>query len=327
MRPERTIYRMIHGSVLYGTNTPDSDFDFKEVFLPSGSDILLGRIKEGRQQGPIKTSENQKNEAGDIDVQSFAVNKLFKMIASGDIIGCEMIFTPKKMIEFIAPEYQLILDSKDIFLSKKVDGYVGYCKQQAAKYGIRGSRIAATRKIVDLLEPHVSKNPLMKVREIWPEIVAYANNTEHAKIISIMNSGTETSMDHLCVCEKKTPLSITVKEAHQIYKRAFDKAGERTLAAEKNEGVDWKAVSHAVRVGQQAIELLQTGWITFPRPNAEYLLTIKKGEIDYKKIAAELEELLLQVEEASPRSKLPDKPNWSAIDALTCQLYAMQISN
>jgi hypothetical protein len=42
--------------------------------------------------------------------------------------------------------------------------------------------------------------------------------------------------------------------------------------AETQEGVDWKALSHAVRVGTQALELLKTGHVTFPLPNAAHVV-------------------------------------------------------
>src|SRR5581483_10870521 len=68
MRDEKIIYRIRHGSHLYGTNTETSDHDYKEVFVPSGRDILLGRIKEGRQSGPDKSqTPGAKNQPGDID--------------------------------------------------------------------------------------------------------------------------------------------------------------------------------------------------------------------------------------------------------------------
>jgi len=57
--------------------------------------------------------------------------------------------------------------------------------------------------------------------------------------------------------------------------------------------VDWKSLSHAVRVYQQVIELLETGFITFPRKNAKFLLDVKKGHHDIediKKLLASLDD-------------------------------------
>ena len=43
-----------------------------------------------------------------------------------------------------------------------------------------------------------------------------------------------------------------------------------------------KSASHAIRLLQQGIELMGTGTITFPRPNANDLLRYKRGEVSYK---------------------------------------------
>ena len=40
------IVKMKFGSHLYGTDTENSDVDYKGVFLPSKEDILLGRIQK-----------------------------------------------------------------------------------------------------------------------------------------------------------------------------------------------------------------------------------------------------------------------------------------
>ena len=82
--------------------------------------------------------------------------------------------------------------------------------------------------------------------------------------------------------------------------RAVDKLiagyGERsTRAAESS--VDFKSLSHAVRVYEQAIELLDTGTLTFPRPNAADLLAIKQGKADLDAVKDRLRTLDNEVRE------------------------------
>ena len=38
-----TLFKTMFGSRLYGTNTPQSDIDWKEIFLPKKSMLLTGR--------------------------------------------------------------------------------------------------------------------------------------------------------------------------------------------------------------------------------------------------------------------------------------------
>lgn len=326
MKPQRTIFRIKHGSWMYGTSTPTSDVDYKEVHLPSGEDILMLKVRDAFSSGPEK-ERGAKNQAGDIDVQSFALHKLFSMLKEGDIIGCEMIFAPESCVELITPEYQYILDNKHRFLSKRVDGYVGYCQRQAAKYGIRGSRVAAVRAICNLLHPHMINFPHMKLGEILGELEIFVQTHEFSAIVPILNKGTGRDILHLEVCDRKVPYTVSIKEAYAIYKRVFDEYGKRSLAAESNEGIDWKAMSHAVRVGRQAIELLQTGNMAFPRPDADYLLKIKRGEIDYKTIGRELEDLLERVEAESKISNLPEQPDHEWIKHAQIALYGGQVSS
>ena len=89
--------------------------------------------------------------------------------------------------------------------------------------------------------------------------------------------------------------------------------------------MDWKALSHAVRVGYEAIELFNTGHITFPRPEAQHLLAIKKGEVEYQKVAEEIEQLLVDVENAAEKSNLPDKADTTIIDDFIAEHYAKQV--
>lgn len=146
-----------------------------------------------------------------------------------------------------------------------------------------------------------------------PEIEALVSNSEHMELHDrIETSG--TIVRYWTVCNKQMPFTLHIKNAHEIMDRIVQNYGHRALAAEKSEGVDWKAISHAVRIAEQAIELLDTGEIIFPRPNAARLLQIKTGQLEYGPIGRELDELLIKVEEAGARSQLPEKVDTVWID-------------
>src|SRR3989304_1649900 len=85
--------------------------------------------------------------------------------------------------------------------------------------------------------------------------------------------------------------------------------GYRSEAASKL-AVDFKSLSHAVRVYQQAIEILDTGVVTFPRPNAAKLLQIKKGEANLEEVKALLQtlddEVQVKLETTVQRKKTPE---------------------
>lgn len=68
--------------------------------------------------------------------------------------------------------------------------------------------------------------------------------------------------------------TTTVEHLRAADQKLVDSYGHRSQAAAEAE-VDRKSLMHAVRVYQQALELLRTGALKFPRPNAEQLLRIK----------------------------------------------------
>ena len=93
------------------------------------------------------------------------------------------------------------------------------------------------------------------------------------------------------------------------------------MQAETGKGVDWKAMMHAVRVCHEAQELLVTHHITYPRPEAELLLRVRKGEMPYPEVAALIERGLEELEIYQAQSTLPAKPDYKAAEDLVMTVY------
>jgi hypothetical protein len=72
-------------------------------------------------------------------------------------------------------------------------------------------------------------------------------------------------------------------------------------------GYDTKAAMHMVRSMGECLELLQTGYMTFPRPNVATLLEIRAGEWGMERIKDEYNQLRVAVQEAEKTSPLPPK--------------------
>jgi hypothetical protein len=115
--------------------------------------------------------------------------------------------------------------------------------------------------------------------------------------------------------------------ATQIFTEQYNKYGERAKLAQSNQGVDWKALMHAVRVCNEATELCKTGHIEFPRPEAAELLKIRKGELPYEQVAEMIENGLVELGEAKANSTLPDEPDYKWIEDFTCEVYEGVINN
>lgn len=325
MQPVKQLVRVKHGSHLYGTSTPASDQDFKGVHLPSGEAIILQRAENVIDTGvKSKVEGTDKNDADAIDSQSFSVQKFFEMLMKGDTVATEVLFAPPEAIVEQHPDWITVRAIGIQLLNRQCKGFVGYCVRQAAKYGIKGSRMNAVKKVVDFLNTAFQEHKGEKLEKVRQELYAMSFEQENMGWENIPHPDGRACWHFVC-CDRKVPMTISIVEAYNIFNKVWDNYGERARQAATNEGIDWKAMSHAVRVAEQAIELLRTGKITFPRPNADVLLEIKQGKIAYKPVSDLLELLVSMVQEQSLVSHLPEKSDHKLADRTVLQLYLGQV--
>lgn len=307
---------------------PTSDHDFKAVHLPDGRDILLQRP---RNTFNIKTNlaVTKKNAAEDMDFESFSLQQYLKLLLEGQTVALTMLFTPDRGIIDTSKEWKILRANKARFLHRGVSAFAGYCRQQANKYGVKGSRVAASRAAMNLfaglMERHGTQT---KLKEVWPEVEAFVGNQDlqHVQIVKeCLRGRPELEVRMLDVCNRKVQEHATVKAAHKIFEHLLNEFGQRALQAESNEGVDWKAIMHAVRVCREAEELLLTHTITYPRPEAELLLKIRTGELPYRHVAEMLETGLERLEECQRISTLPDAPDRAFAEQLVVDLYRKRV--
>ncbi len=320
----RTIVRMKFGSHLYGTDTPASDLDFKSVFVPSARDILLQRVK-GSVSTQRTKAEGEKNVAGEVDEEAYSLQRYLGLVAEGQTVALDMLFAPPASLLVSSAEWEAVRSATDRLLTRRCASFIGYCCQQANKYGIKGSRVAASRKALALLTDGLALfGTVAKLGEIGEDVRALCLGEEHMAVIHIPQVSGQT-IPHWDVCGRKMSFTASIKLAHGVMQGLVNEYGHRALKAEQQEGVDWKALSHAVRVGRQAIELLGTGRVAFPLSYADHLRSIKLGERPYQAVAEEIEILLADVEAAAERSSLSDSPDYAWIDDFAAAVYGQEI--
>jgi len=323
---EFTLARMVFGSHLYGTNTPDSDRDYKEIFIPTVTDILLQRAtKTSRSRST--GDPNAKNVAGDEDVEQFSLHGYMKLLCDGQTVAVDMLFAPPSAMIESSWHWDEIQDHRHRFVSRAIKPFVGYCRAQANKYGIKGSRMAAAEAAAGAFTLFVDQ-PYMRLEECEATIAdLVAAHPEHISIEPRVHpQNKDAVVDHLSVCGKLAPFTLRLPQVAAMYGSLFDRYGERARQAKDNQGVDWKALMHARRIQQQAVELLDTGHITFPRPNAHELLAIRTGSRPYVEVGAEIEQGMVKLEQAMGRSTLQNKPDKKLADRMVLTAYQSRVS-
>jgi RNA repair pathway DNA polymerase beta family len=319
------VVEMRFGAHLYGTDTPESDFDIKGVYLPEARDILLQRVPPSVTASRQKDA-NERNRPDDTDREYYSLQRYLALLVAGQTVAIDMLFAPETaMTAPPAPLWREVQDNAHRFVNRRAAAFVRYCRQQANKYGIKGSRVPAARTALTLIQAAEEKHgTAARLGTLDSALTRLAAETQHVALVDAELRGGAV-VRQLEVCGRKIPLTASVKTPREVLQRLVATYGQRTRQAEKNEGVDWKALSHAVRVGREAVELFRTGRILFPLPYADHLTRIKRGALPYAVVADEIEQLLDDVIAAAARSSLPAVPDEAAMNELVLRAYRAKV--
>ena len=80
--------KTVFGSHLYGLSTPNSDTDYKGIYLPELSELLLGTYKPYIN---LDTNKNGKNDSDDVDEEYIALPTFIQLACKGETIAMDML--------------------------------------------------------------------------------------------------------------------------------------------------------------------------------------------------------------------------------------------
>ncbi len=322
------------GSHLYGTDTPESDLDLKGIYIPSGREIVLHSYQPCVNIHR-KKEEKERNTKDDVDLEIFSLDRYLSLLMEGQTVALDMIFSTN---EFYVSQndpkgiFKTIFENRERLITRNIVAFVGYARQQAAKYGIKGSRMDALKRICAFLEPLTLTDRLGKYAEgiqfLVDECAGFVTleKTPLVEILQLPASRNSSELvSYLHVCGRKIAFTATVKLARQCFDSILEQYGARAQKAHLAGGIDWKALSHAVRVNSEAKELLLTSFITFPRPDRELILKIKTGQLPYEQVAESIEQGLAELYDAHDKSKLPDAPDREWADNFVYEVYSSEV--
>lgn len=326
-KKRKIIFKAIVGSQLYGTNRPTSDMDYLGVFLPSEEDLL------GMQECPREYTENEKistsgrNTKGDVDCKYFSLKQFLKLAAEGQSIALELLFVPEGKVLIKTPEWASIKEiAPKIILSKQgIRPFIGFALAQAHKATIKGDNLNKINGFLSyecglgsaVLNAPLAQNFNIKDGKIYlfdyfPEFEINIKVNDHGfKVIEIAG--------------RQWDVNLKTKTFLNNLKELRNKYGTRSQAAAE-QGYDFKSLLHAYRLLSEAKEFLLNQKITFPRPDAEFLKTIREGqyEADYfDEITKAIDDLRQNVE---PNSKLPEHPNWKKINTFCAVMQYIHLT-
>jgi predicted nucleotidyltransferase len=102
--------------------------------------------------------------------------------------------------------------------------------------------------------------------------------------------------------------------------RGQGKHGQRPELINEH-GFDTKAAMHVMRLLGEGIELMQTGEITYPRPNRDILIAVREGKYDMEFLKDMTDHLFHDLDVAQAEADLPDQVDREAVSRFLTKFY------
>lgn len=316
------ICKMVFGSYLYGLNTPNSDKDYKGIYLPERDNLLLGNY--ARHYSESTGNDKSKNTADDVDVEIFSLPYFIELACKGETVAVDMLHADVNLLDtefrptLVGLIWRELKANRHMFYTRDMKSYIGYARKQANKYGVKGSRMGDVEKVINWLK--FSKNDEQRFTTTIRQVYTQLPTSEFVRLVS--QDTKQGELKFYEICGRKYQDTLTLEQLLVHAQGIYDEYGDRAKMVKLDLGVDWKAVSHALRASYQMLGILKDGDFEYPLPQTEFLLAVKKGELNFvNEVQPELERLIPEIEKLCETSKLPQKVDRNYWDSWLLQVY------
>jgi len=332
------LFDVMSGSHAYGTNTPQSDEDYRGVF------VMPSSFHAG-----METLEQVSDEKEDL--QFFELTRFIQLLYKNNPTALELIYTPEDCIRYKHPAFDLI--PRELFLSK-------LCEQSFAGYALAQIKKARglNKKIVNPqpeCRKHLSEFCYILEKQgsiLLSEWLDHENiSAEDCGLVAVNHAvGTyavfhDKTQTYRGLFSKKDDTSLLYSsvpidaqpvawmtcnldafkqhcKSHREYWNWVSMRNEDRYMtnSEHGRGYDSKNMMHTLRLLDMAIEIAEEKTIHVRRPNAEWLLRVKSGEFEYESLLSMAESKLKTVKESFKCSDLPNNINFDFANELISEV-------
>jgi predicted nucleotidyltransferase len=347
---DNTVLFVRHGSHAYGTNTPESDTDFKGIAIPTKPYFL----------GSTHRFEQAELKAPDPDCTIFDIRKFFDLAANCNPSIIEVLYVEPEDRLVVDPIGEIILQHRDEFLSKKVKHtFMGYAVSQLKRIKLHRRHLlnppkepptraslglpehtlilqdqlaAATAEIQKHLDRHnfdfmdgLEEPVKIGMRTIMSEMMAELKISSQDQWMSAARTiGLDDNFILLMQKERQYTGAKKEWEQYQNWKKTRN---PKRAADEAKWGLDLKHAMHLTRLSRMAKEILTTGKVIVKRPDYEELLSIRNGAWTYEQVVEYAERAEQELNSLYQTCNvLPNSPDREKLDRLCIELVEKSLS-
>ena len=343
----KLIFKAIVGSQAQGTATPQSDIDYKGIYMQNTDDLI--------SYGYQEYSELSKDES------YYEIKRFMDLLIVANPNAIEILFSPEDCIVVTSPEFKLLYENRHKFLTKKCYGtFAGYAKTQITKARGLDKKMNWDREKTERKDPidfcyvqekekTIPIKEFLKKKKMVQEncgltnlnhfdncYAMYYDHKGDQKFKGIIgDNSNEVRLSEISkdFAKNNTPIIIYYNNdkysAHcRDYKDYCVWLNERNVNryhTNKSHGqlYDSKNLSHCTRLIDVAREIAETGTFSVRRPNADYLLAIKRGDVSLTKIIDDAEKSLVDLKPIYDNCNLPDSVDPEFVKSLLLQMRKM----
>lgn len=340
---ERTIFMARHGSHAYGTSLPGSDLDLRGIAIaPKPYYLGLSRF-------------DQHERKGDPDVVVFELRKFLALAADCNPNILEILYVEPEDRLKVTPIGEMLLAERDLFLSKKArHTFSGYAISQLKRIQthrkwlldppkappLRSEFGLPERTVIPKDQLEAAESMMRKQVESWDvdlEPLDSAGRIELQGKISAsmaeMKLGTDGAQwlaagrllgfsdNFLELLDRERHYNAAQRTWDQFQSWQKTRNPARTELEAKH-GYDTKHGMHLVRLMRMCREILLEGKMNVRRPDAEELLSIRRGAWSYEKLMEWAEAEQAALDYIYRESTLPNGPDRNAIEALCMNMVS-----
>lgn len=349
---ETIIYKAIVGSQAYGTSTPESDIDYKGIYIQSIDDLIGFNYKE-----QINVTK---------DETYYELRRFLELLKTANPTVLEMLFMSDECIVEKHPIMDILFKHRHKFLTKQCrNSFGGYAIAQIKKAGgldkkMNWEKEKMVRKTpLDFiyvhdngktisLQPWLEKNcfkqeycglvVLNHMKDMYslfynynddPDSEYYNHNDKLKYNGIIVENSNSLRLSSIPINE--VPKAViyynmdgysTHCKDYKEYQEWLNKRNTQRYVDSKNHGqmIDGKNLLHCRRLLDMAMEIAIDKTINVKRPNGDNLIDIRKGNVVLADIVKQAEIDIKKLDELYRNSDLPDSVDDNFVNQLLLEM-------
>ena len=340
------LFECMVGSQAYGTNTPESDYDYVGVFM-TPDETILDLDYDEKSQTIIEKLEIP----GEIKREwtFYDIRKFMKMLEGARPNFLEVLFSPTDCVIYKHPAFDIIMKNRDKFIIRRCNqSFSQYARNQIKKakgqdklQNMDQQKAVERKTVLDFCFVQYKQGTInikkwLELEHIdqtkcglvalphMPYMYGLYVGEEYNGIVSAesydvndvrLSNVSPDVMPYALMCFNKDAYT----QQCRLWKRYQTWLEERNESRwvdvqEHGQKLDGKNMLHCQRLIDTALDIADGKGVVVRRPNASDLIDIKKGKVPLQELIDSADEKLVRINIAFDASGLPEdvEPGLSA---------------